>query len=187
MEPYPPNFIQDVSENQLWFHNPKRKKNNFVNMEANSSLAVALEASSTIAPIYPVPQGVPTSLTRCYNVAGTETDCLVQLFGDRTLFGITQLDGKLGTWVTCAIEESEMNSYTSFRVEVVLGIREDPLIEVYARRLAESIFKLKLRDPSPPILLGISIKDRDPKVFIILIDLLVQLYKDALIMKGGNR
>ena len=155
-------------------------------MEANSTLAVALEASSIIAPIYPMPQGIPTTLTRCYNIAGTETDCLVQLFGDRTLFGISQLDGKLGTWVTCAIEESEMNSCISFHVEVVLGQREDPLIGVYARHLAESISKLKIRDPSPPLLLGISIKDRDPKVFTVLIDLLVQLYKDALITVGGN-
>jgi hypothetical protein len=133
-------------------------------------------------------RSVPTFLTRSYTIGGIDTDCLVQLFGDRILLGVSQLDGKLGTWITCHVEETVMDSKTRFRVDVVLGNREDPLMAVYARRLTEQIASLRKSsaDPCPPVLLGISIRDRDPKVFLAVVDLLVKLYREAVLVASSS-
>ena len=155
-------------------------------MQADSSLATALDAAS-IGTVYPAPRGIPTALSRSYNVDGTVTDCLVQLFADRILLGISQMDGKLGSWVTCDVEESVIDSKTRFRVDIVLGQRDDPLPEVYARRITEQIASLRKSkaDPCPPVLLGISIKDRDPKIFGVLVNLVVKLYQEAVLVASS--
>jgi hypothetical protein len=67
----------------------------------------------------------------------------------------------------------------------LLGAREDPLLAVYARRISEKIVGLRpptSAEPFPTIVLAVSIhkeKGKDPEMFGLLVDLLVQLYRDA--------
>lgn len=142
------------------------------------------ETTLDARPVHPTSRSIPTFLTRSYTIGGIDTDCLVQLFGDRILLGVSQLDGKLGTWITCHVEETVMDSNTRFRIDVLLGNREDPLTAVYARRITERIASLRKSnaDTCPPVLLGISIQDRDPKVFSAVVDLLIKLYLEAVLV-----
>jgi proteasome assembly chaperone 3 len=49
----------------------------------------------------------------------------------------------------------------SFDVNVLLGRRDDPLLLIYARQLVEAISKSSSR----PLLLSISLRERDPATF----------------------
>jgi hypothetical protein len=67
----------------------------------------------------------------------------------------------------------------------LLGAREDPLLAVYARRITEQITAMRpptSAEPLPTVLLAVSLhkeKGKDPEMFGLLVDLLVQLYRDA--------
>tara|TARA_B100000524_G_scaffold346386_1_gene246480 strand:- start:270 stop:572 length:303 start_codon:yes stop_codon:yes gene_type:complete len=51
----------------------------------------------------------------------------------------------------------------SYSVRVILGRRDEPLLEVYARTLVELVNKG--RETPLPVLLGISIKEHSPSMF----------------------
>jgi hypothetical protein len=67
----------------------------------------------------------------------------------------------------------------------LLGAREDPLLAVYARRVTEQIVGMRpptSAEPLPTVVLAVSLhkeKGKDPEMFGVLVDLLVQLYRDA--------
>ena len=101
---------------------------------------------------------------------GIRTDCWVQLFGDQIVVGVSQLQGKIGTYCLCQVEETALDNKTWFHVETLMGSkRDDILLEVYARRVTEQIAGLRASraDPMPAVLLGISLKPeaKDPKMF----------------------
>jgi hypothetical protein len=148
----------------------------------DDALTTALEAS-TVPEVFPVAKSLPTSISRSYQVMGVDTDCFVQLFGDHIVLGVSQLGGgKIGTFVSCQVEETVMDNTTRFNVNVLLGKRDDPLVQVYARRITEKIAAMRASraDICPPVLLGISITRTDPEMFTSLIDVLVNLYKEAI-------
>jgi hypothetical protein len=67
----------------------------------------------------------------------------------------------------------------------LLGAREDSLLAVYARQITEKVVEMRpptSAEPLPTIILAISLhkeKGKDTEMFGLLVDLLVQLYRDA--------
>eukprot|EP00520_Triparma_pacifica_P020011 CAMPEP_0118642338 /NCGR_PEP_ID=MMETSP0785-20121206/5782_1 /TAXON_ID=91992 /ORGANISM="Bolidomonas pacifica, Strain CCMP 1866" /LENGTH=124 /DNA_ID=CAMNT_0006533883 /DNA_START=71 /DNA_END=442 /DNA_ORIENTATION=- len=98
------------------------------------------------------PNSVPTSLS-------------VQLFSDRIFIGVDQL-GKIGTLVAANVDCNPINGNKTYIVEILMGRRDDPLLEIYARQLIE---KCSLMDVGVmrPLLLQISLKEegRDTESF----------------------
>mmetsp|Transcript_17840 Transcript_17840/g.29516 ORF Transcript_17840/g.29516 Transcript_17840/m.29516 type:complete len:164 (-) Transcript_17840:860-1351(-) len=132
----------------------------------------------------PFPQHLPATIIRSYEIMGVPTDCWVQLFGDQIVVGVSQLQGKVGTYCLCQVEETALDNTTRFHVSTLLGSkRDDVLLEVYARRVTEQIAALRTSrsDAMPAVLLGISLKPegKDPKMFTEIVNILVKLYSEA--------
>lgn len=101
------------------------------------------------------------------------------------MLGVSQLQGRVGTFVSCQAEESVIDGGIRFNISVLLGKRNDDMLGVYARRVMDRILKLRtsLQDASPPLLLAISLepqKEKDPAMFSAIVDVLVQLYQEAI-------
>lgn len=156
------------------------------------SISNKLKASSLDPPaaVRPMPASLPTTLTRSYTVNGVPTDAWVQLFSDRVVFGLSQRDTHVGTFLSCEVEESvlDLTSKPRFNVTALLGGQrlEDQILHVLCRRLTEDIASLRTKGDGitcPPVLLAISLQSKgelDPNVFRELVQLLVSLYKDAI-------
>jgi hypothetical protein len=132
----------------------------------------------------PFPQHLPTTIIRAYEIMGIPTDCWVQLFGDQIVVGVSQLEGKVGTYCLCQVEETALDNHTRFHVSTLMGSkRDDVLLEVYARRVTQQIAALRASraDAMPAVLLGISLKPegKDPKMFTEIVNILVNLYTEA--------
>jgi hypothetical protein len=75
--------------------------------------------------------------------------------------------------------------HTNFFHRNLLGAREDPLLAVYARRITEQMVAMRpptSAEPLPTVVLAVSLdkeKGKDPEMFGLLVDILVQLYRDA--------
>mmetsp|Transcript_49440 Transcript_49440/g.73679 ORF Transcript_49440/g.73679 Transcript_49440/m.73679 type:complete len:156 (-) Transcript_49440:89-556(-) len=146
-------------------------------------VALSLKSAS-LKEVAPVGNALPTFLNRSFELQGKSTHFLVQLFSDQILIVISQLEGgKVGTWISCEVEELVLDSKSRFNVNVLLGQRgrDDPLLGVYARRITEQIAKLRSSraDVCPPILLGISILDNEGQTFSAIVDVVLDLYKEA--------
>ena len=138
--------------------------------------------SSHIAKAIPHPDSIPVTLTRSYNVNSVATDAWVQLFSDRILIGVTQLNTKVGTFLSCHVDESIIDNRIRFTVTPLLGKRDDVVLEVFCRQVTEQIAALRTTATAvcPPVLLGISLKDTGPETFRTLVGLMVNLYKEAI-------
>lgn len=71
------------------------------------------------------------------DVCGRPTDFLLTAYADRLLVVITQL-GCLGT-VLHAEKETVLGGGSTYRVDTLLGRRDEPLMELCARQLAERL------------------------------------------------
>lgn len=163
------------------------------NSVESANLSAAL-AQTTLTPTLPVPlpSSLPTTLCRSYKILGTPTDAWVQIFSDRIVVGVSQKDLKVGNWCLCQAVQSPVDPKAiDFSINTVLGDRQDAMIGVYARRITERIILDRLIPGSNTMIvfLGISLQNqgKDPKVFPLLVDILVKLIQDALIqMKSKN-
>lgn len=68
-------------------------------------------------------------------IGGTETQLLLSAYADRVLVVVTQV-GSLGT-ILHAQKEEVLGGGTTYRVETLVGRRDDPLPELCARQLVE--------------------------------------------------
>ena len=140
----------------------------------------------------PLDSSLPTTLCRSYKILGIPTDAWVQVFSDRIVVGVSQRDQKIGNWNLCQAVQSPVDPKAiDFSTSTVLGDRNDAMIGVYARRITERIILDRLIPGSNTmvVLLGISLQNqgKDPKVFPLVVDVLVQLIQDTLVqMKGGQ-
>jgi hypothetical protein len=79
----------------------------------DKELASSLQAASLSANPKPKvaahPSSIPATLTRSYTVKSVPTDAWVQIFADRIVIGISQLDGKVGNYLLCQATSSEVN------------------------------------------------------------------------------
>jgi len=154
----------------------------------------------------PHPSSIPKSMTRSFLVLQVPTDAWVQIFADRIVMGVSQLEGKIGTYLLCEAVTSPTNlRQTEFHLSTLLGNRTDDssaMMGVYARTLMERLRKYhesnnndnnnnnnnnyaldEGSDTRPTVLLlGISLdkeKGTDPKMFQSIIDILVDMYVDV--------
>lgn len=131
------------------------------------------------------PASLPITLSRSYTVHSMPTDAWVQIFCDRIVLGVSQLQGVVGNFLLCDAQPSQAHpgsaSVVDYNVTTLLGTRQDPLLDVYARQVCEKIHALDSDAPTV-IILGISLhkeRGKDPQVFRAIVDLLVNLYQDA--------
>lgn len=149
-------------------------------MDSLSSTLQASHISKTA--VTPHPTSVPVTLTRSYCVNGQDTDIWVQLFQDRIVFGASQFHQKVGTFLSCHLDESIIDNRIRFTVTPLLGKRDDVVLEVLCRQVTQQIANLRTTSAAvcPPVLLGISLKQNDPDTFKTLVNLMVNLYKEAI-------
>jgi hypothetical protein len=149
--------------------------------ETMEALSTTLQ-SAQLSEVVPHPNSVPITLTRSYKVQSIATDIFVQLFSDRIVCGITQLNTKIGTYLSCHIDESAIDNRIRYHVEPVLGKRDDNVAEVFCRQVAQQIQALRTTagQTCPAVLLGISLKQTDPESFRVLVSLVVNLYNEAI-------
>lgn len=143
-----------------------------------------------------LPSTLPTTITRSYKLMGNiPTDAYVQIFSDRIVVGVSQLteggSSKIGTWCLCQATQSAIDPKAiEFDISTVLGDRNDAMVGVYARQITERIIRQRLmigggggNTTAMVVLLGISLRQpqaKDPEMFQTVIEVLLQLIKDAL-------
>eukprot|EP00978_Attheya_sp_CCMP212_P003188 scaffold6581_cov57-Attheya_sp.AAC.16 len=141
----------------------------------------------------PSAETLPATVKRTYKVDDIPTDVVVQLFADRTLVCISQLSGRVGTFLNCSMEFSIIDGSRTYNVSPLLGGSDDPRLEVYARNITERIVtkqtpanSLETSSTTPSVvLLGISLKKRDKKqeneqsTFRALMDIVSEMYDEA--------
>lgn len=151
-------------------------------MTDQSTASALLSLSLTEA--RPLPEHLPVTLTRSFFIQDQPTDCFVQLFQDQVIVGLSQLDGKIGTWISCEMDNNQvLMGKPSFTVQTLLGSSAEG--EVYARRFTEQLASLRAStaDSMPAILLGISLQKNcidNAERFHHVVETLVKLYQDAI-------
>jgi hypothetical protein len=102
--------------------------------------------------------------------------------------GVSQVNTKVGTFLSCHIDESIIDNRIRFTVTPLLGKRNDAVLEVFCRQVTEQIAALRTTAAAacPPVLMGISLKNKDAETFRILIELVVKLYKEAIAIASSS-
>lgn len=100
------------------------------------------------------PHGFPvqTRTTQC-SIGGCETHFQLSGYADRVLVVATQV-GTLGT-IMQAEKETVLGGGSTYRVETLVGRRDDPLLELCTRQLAE---RLSEAGCDRPLLLCLGLK-----------------------------
>ncbi len=149
----------------------------------------------------PQVSAVPASISRSYKVVGIPTHAFCQVFSDRIVLGVTQLQkpkektssGHIGSWVYCQASRSQIDPrQVDYELSTLLGGgggKTGPVDEkeIYARRIAERLLQKKsLPGGSERIvlLLGISLLTIPPSKsierFKVLVEVMVELVEEAL-------
>lgn len=121
----------------------------------------------------PCLSSLPVCLQESKSIGGTHTDISVQRFLDQTVVLITQI-GRIGSYIHCSIDDYGLidGCARSFHIVTLLGSRDNAIAEVCARQIHEQICKFELGPdfestlltnvPVPPLLLGITLKEKEP-------------------------
>jgi hypothetical protein len=157
-------------------------------MASTTTNIFALAAPSAVSAL---PLSLPTTLSRSDIIHDVPTDAWVQLFADRIFVGVTQRNQRVGTYVTCQAIKSPIDNAVDFSISTVLGNRDDAVVGVYARRLAEKLIQERVTSMEPiNLLLGISLladSGKDPKMmFQSVVDFLFQLIREAFQTTGSG-
>jgi hypothetical protein len=128
---------------------------------------------------------LPATISRSYSILGVPTDAWVQIFSDRLVVGVTQINQKVGNWCLCLAEQSPVNPKSiDYTINTVLGDRNDAMIGVYTRRITERIIESQMIPGSNymAVFLGMSLKDKgtDKEMFRLVVEVLVSLVQEAL-------
>ena len=182
--------------------------------EPSSSLVSTMTSVESSTPSYsyqPSPSSLPTTCVRTITLSDdeVETSLILQLFSDRIFISVTQLSGKVGSLLSCNVEESIVDNSTTYHVKTLLGTgsarssggeRAISIREVFVRRLAESItiHTRKMAGlgentiiggaedgtgPIPPLLVGFGLKptcsDLSVESFNSLVNAAMDLYVEG--------
>ena len=146
--------------------------------------------SNTAAPeqqYAPHPSSLPTTIARSCVILSIPTQFWIQLFADRVVLGISQRNSRVGNYLLCQVITSDVNPKdVDYQVTSLLGAREETLLAVYAERIARAILAGN-RTNHATIILGISLhsdKGKDPEMVRSIVDLLVQLYEEAITLSA---
>ena len=79
----------------------------------------------SLPPPIPSQSSLPKTATQSYIVDGVATDMFVQVFSDRIVVGVSQLNGKFGNYMMCEAIPDEVNpKHIAYDVTTLLGARE---------------------------------------------------------------
>ena len=138
----------------------------------------------SLPPAVPSSSSLPRQAAKSYTMDGVPTDMFVQVFGDRIVVGVSQLKGKFGNYMLCEAIPDEVNpKHVDYDVTTLLGAREDTVLTVYARQITQRIEKLQPNPIALNVIVAISLnktKAPQPEVFNAIVDLLVNLYCQAM-------
>lgn len=187
------------------FDDPKDDK-----ATASASLSPdATNQSDNGGSYHPHASSVPTSISRSYKVFGIPTHAFCQIFSDRFVVGVTQLQtkssgnetkssGHIGSWVYCQASKSQIDPrQVDFEISTLLGagganstLGSKDEKEIYARRITERLLEKKSIPGGTDrivLLLGISllpIKQSSGfssiERFKVLVEVLVEIVEEAL-------
>jgi len=158
---------------------------------ANAQLSGA-SSSSPLALPKPLPTSLPTTLSRSYKLSGIPMDAYIQIFGDRIVLGVSQRQQRIGTWCLCQATQSAVDPKAiEFDINTVLGDRHDAMVGVYARQITERVLRERLiggGSTTMVVLLGVGLEQpKDPEMFAAVIQILVDLIKDAILQMQSRR
>ena len=121
------------------------------------------------------------------------TDVVLQRFFDRTIVLVSQVNGRIGSYLSCSMEHSIIDRSTVYSVHVLLGKRDDTLVEVLARQIHERIFQFENQSGGesggtagiltvPPLLLGVTLNSdvrNSQHAFHELVAMVIEMYKSS--------
>merc|ERR1711862_562545 len=102
----------------------------------------------------------PPTIIRSYTINDIQTEFIIQRFYERTFIGISQLQGKIGTYISSSVEYSIIDNSITYHISTLLGSNQDSLLEVYARQISERIYEEQQQqgtECNKPLLIGITI------------------------------
>ncbi len=106
------------------------------------------------------PDGFPIkTLLYRRHLSGTPTDFSFSMYSDRTLIFVTQGSGA-GT-ILQASQDAAFDGSTTFSTSVLLGRRDEPLLQLCARQVVEMAGSAGLRKP---MVLGLCFKEHSMQV-----------------------
>lgn len=168
----------------------------------DSGSAFSSPPLGSMLPKLPQPSSVPASISRSYKVWGIPTHAFCQVFSDRIVLGVTQLQkpkenvssGHIGSWVYCQASRSQVDPrQVDYEISTLLGgsagskNQQKNEKEIYARRIAERLLEKKSLPGGSErvvLLLGISLLSIPPTSsidrFKVLVEVLVELVEQAL-------
>ena len=97
----------------------------------------------------------PVTLQAAASIDGVHTEVVCTAYADRVFVLVTQLR-KVGNLVSASVE-SGADGEDLFSVSTLLGRRDDPSLQVYARQLVQRMAAAECRKP---LLLGIALAPR---------------------------
>ncbi len=150
--------------------------------------------------IKPHPSSLPTTVTKSVTLENeaTPTEISISIFADRIQILISQRAGKVGTFLTCTHEFSQIDNSHTYHTETLLGGKRDgdkDLSTVYARQIMERIVSLgNETSHCPPLLLGITLNQKQgesngmdgPKKFQNIVGEVIALYGSAVRIIASN-
>ncbi len=150
----------------------------------------AVVASQQLSSLTPVPQSLPTTITRSYSIQGVSTHTFCQIFSDRIIVGVTQLPSHhIGNWVLCQASQSPVDpKVIESDLSTLLGNHNDAMPEVFARRITDCVIRRRLIPGTNRmvILMGISLlttsssAENGRERFRLIVDTVVGLIEEAL-------
>lgn len=115
----------------------------------------------------------PRTRRKTVSVDGIDTEVVTQLFEDCVFVMVTQL-GKLGTIISVPPERANDGSHR-FEPRVLLGRRDDPLLLLYARQIAEQVSKEAVEDRTVMAAIALKPDGRAPAIFQAVINAVLEL------------
>jgi len=139
---------------------------------STTASTTALKKTKKVAMI-PRSETIPKTISRSYNIYQIPTHTFCQIYSDRLVVGVTQLNnhnqggGHIGSWVLCTATQSPTNpTQTEYELSTVLGNSILSTVgehekEIYARRITERLLEKAIIIPKGTdklvVLLGISL------------------------------
>lgn len=160
----------------------------FVMTDTTQHLTSALQ-STHLSSSSPHPSALPRTLTRSFSVDGIPTHCWVQVFANRIVIGLSQLDGRLSNYLLCeAIPDPVHPKSIEYATTTLLGARDEAVWSVYARQVTQRM--VEYRHPVaaegesfPVVVLGLGLRpatsSANPNIFRAMVDVMVQVYIEA--------
>lgn len=98
-------------------------------------------------------QGFPLRKESTVEIDGITTEIICTNYSDKIMVNISQMD-KFGSIIS-AFSETTGESGKLYHIQNLLGRRDDPLLNIYARQIIENISEVS----DKPLILTISLKD----------------------------